>query len=349
MKIETFTPLRFIILVCIAVSVIIPLYFIGYSLVNHINLSLRDIFYNVTFSFSISASISIANYYTILFLDRKLTWNRNKMKRFFIEFSLTNLIASCIITAVVISVNYLFYYQKDNKSLIQNIYFNITIAIIVNTVVVAIFEGQSLIRKWLHSLIEMEQLRREHAESKYAVLKNQVIPHFLFNSLNSLNSLIRISPEKAIEFVDKFSKIYRYVLDVSDKMVVELYQEVDFLQAYYFLQRIRFGDNLIINITIDAKKMNDFILPLSIQMLIENAIKHNEISKDNPLNISITVEGEYLVISNNLQRKQVFEHSNGISLTNLKERYKHFTDIEPLFYYTDNCYIAKIPIIHEND
>ena len=350
MKIEKFTQLRFILLVCIAVSVIIPLYFFGYSLVNHIPLDLREILYNVTFSFSISASISIANYYTILFLDRKLSWDRNKMKRFLIEFSLTNVIASFIITIVVISVNYLFYYHNGNKNnLVQIIYSNITIAIIVNTVVVAIYEGQSLIRKWLQSLIEVEQLRREHAESKYAVLKNQVNPHFLFNSLNSLNSLIRISPEKAIEFVDKFSKIYRYVLDVSDKMVVELYQEVDFLQAYYFLQKIRFGDNLKINVTIDAKKMNDFILPLSIQMLIENAIKHNEISMYKPLNISIYVEGEYLVISNTLQRKQVFEHSNGIGLANLKERYKHFTDIEPMFYYTDNSYIAKIPIIQENN
>ncbi len=186
-------------------------------------------------------------------------------------------------------------------------------------------------------------------ESKYAVLKNQVNPHFLFNSLNSLNSLIRISPEKAIEFVDKFSKIYRYVLDVNDKMVVELYEEVDFLQSYYFLQKIRFGVNLKIEVNIDAKKLNDFILPLSIQMLLENAIKHNEISMEKPLTISISADEDYLIISNNLQRKNVFEHSNGIGLANLKERYKHFTDAEPMFYYTDNSYIAKIPIIHESD
>src|SRR5208337_2619070 len=204
----------------------------------------------------------------------------------------------------------LFYRQKQSvDSLKQGIFNNITIAVIVNTIVVAIFEGQSLIRKWLHSLIEMEQLKREHAESKYAVLKNQVNPHFLFNSLNSLNSLIRISPEKAIEFVDRFSKIYRYVLEVSDKMVVELYQELNFLQSYYFLQKIRFGNNLNIDVTVDAKKMNDFILPLSIQMILENAIKHNEISSEKPLKISVTVEGDFLVISNNLQRKEVFEQS----------------------------------------
>jgi LytS/YehU family sensor histidine kinase len=237
--------------------------------------------------------------------------------------------------------------KYDN--LLAGIYNNVTIAIIVNTIIVAIYEGQHMIRNWLHSLIEVEKLRREKAESQYSALRNQVNPHFLFNSLNSLSSLIRISPDRAIEFVDKFSKIYRYVLDVNDKILVELKQELDFLQSYYFLQKIRFGNNLVVEVNIDANKLNDFILPLSLQIVIENAIKHNEISSVKPLRISVFVEEEFLVISNNLQKKEVLEHSTGIGIANLQERYKHFTDLEPEFFIKGQNYYAKIPIIHEKD
>ncbi len=349
MHIKQINPVKFILVVCIAATIVITTYFIGYSSVNHLVDTPLNILYDIIFSFFISASIATVNYYTIINIDSKIPWERNKTKRFLIELLITNFNAAFLISSLVLFLHYILNYDiQCFTSLASQVYNESTIAVIINTIAVAIYEGQMLIRNWLLSLIEVEQLRREKAESQYSVLKNQVNPHFLFNSLNSLSSLIRLSPDKAIEFVDKFSKIYRYVLDVSDKMVIEICHEIEFLQAYYFLQKIRFGNNLIIEVVIDANKMNDFILPLSVQLLIENAIKHNEISSEKQLKISVSVDDQYLVITNNLQLKDVFETSNGIGINNLTERYKHFTEIEPKFYSTQDYYIAKIPILHDN-
>jgi LytS/YehU family sensor histidine kinase len=162
-----------------------------------------------------------------------------------------------------------------------------------------------------------------------------------------LSSLIRISPEKAIDFVDKFSKIYRYVLDVNEKIVVELRDEMDFLQSFYFLHKIRFGENLEIIVEIESSYLSKLIPPLSLQILVENAIKHNEISGEHPLKIMIFVTAEYLVISNNLQLKKNMEGSTGIGLNNLTQRYEHLTEFKPKFYATHDEYIAMIPLLNE--
>lgn len=184
-------------------------------------------------------------------------------------------------------------------------------------------------------------------ESQYAALKDQLNPHFLFNSLNSLNSLIRLSPQKAIEFVENFSQIYRYVLDMHDKMVVDLQTELEFVNAYYFLQKIRYGDALELEIRLQPVKNEYFLLPLSVQLLIENCIKHNELSLERPLKIVLEKKDNYLVIRNNLQKKIVWENHTGIGQKNLLERYKHFTDEKPLFYIAENEYWALIPLLKE--
>jgi len=119
------------------------------------------------------------------------------------------------------------------------------------------------------------------------------------------------------------------------------------LQSYYFLQKIRFGDSLTINVKIDADRLNDYVLPLSIQILIENAIKHNEVSSEHPMLIELVAENSFLIVSNNLQKKINLEEGTGIGLLNLKDRYKHITELQPEFIVTTEKYIAKIPLIKE--
>jgi two-component system LytT family sensor kinase len=347
---KTESPIRVIVTICAIVGVLIPAYFFIYYWLKGTPIASFMMLANVFFTLLITCLISLANMFTMEKINQKIPWHKNKTKRFILEFVLTNFNAVFIISIVFLILFKFFSYRQmvpEIESMMSMLYDNIIIALIVNTIVVSILEGQYLIRQWINSIVEVEKLKREKAESQYAVLKNQVNPHFLFNSLNSLSSLIRVSPEKAIDFVDKFSKIYRYVLEVSEKIVVELREELDFLQSYYFLQKIRFGDNLEIKLEIDSIWLNKFVPPLSLQILVENAIKHNEISKEHPLKIIIYVKDEFLVISNNLQLKKNMEGTTGIGLNNLSQRYDHLTEIKSKFYTTQYEYISMIPLLNE--
>jgi LytS/YehU family sensor histidine kinase len=196
-------------------------------------------------------------------------------------------------------------------------------------------------------LIQTEQLKRENIQSQFEALKNQLDPHFLFNSMNTVYSLIDTHPDKAKEFITKFSKIYRHVLNVKGKVVVPLKDEIEFLNAYIFLQKIRHEGNLDISINIDAQKLNHYIPPLSLQMLVENAIKHNIVSEKHPLKITIFNTNTSLIVKNNLQTKDLISESTKIGLNNLSERYKHISDKMPEFYIKDNEYVAEIPLLEE--
>lgn len=156
----------------------------------------------------------------------------------------------------------------------------------------------------------------------YNALKTQVNPHFLFNNLNTLCSIIPENPEQAVDFVQQLSKVYRHILEVKDEKSIPLKEEMAVLEAYAFLLKTRFGDNLEINMEVDPTKMEDMIVPLSLQLLMENAIKHNIVSQDKPLKIIVKVIDGNLVVTNNLQKKNQIIESTGIGLTNIRNRYK---------------------------
>ncbi len=137
-------------------------------------------------------------------------------------------------------------------------------------------------KNWKNSAIQQEELKRAHLALQYQSLKDQVRPHFLFNSLSSLATLINTDTSKATQFVHKLSDVYRYVLEQRETELVPLKDDLKFMEDYIFLQKIRFGDNLQIESELDLD-LNRLVIPLSLQMLVENAIKHNEISKDHPL------------------------------------------------------------------
>ena len=183
------------------------------------------------------------------------------------------------------------------------------------------------------------------ATASFETLKNQLDPHFLFNSLNVLSSLIEENPKKAQEFTVALSKIYRYVLDQKDKNLISIEEELNFAKLYVSLLKMRFEDAIIINFKIDAD-MNDFrIVPLSLQLLLENAIKHNIISDQKPLQIDIFKEGNYLTVQNSYQKKQTFEKSTGIGLQNIMQRYNLVSNLEIKIKQTNEYYIVKLPLI----
>ena len=184
-------------------------------------------------------------------------------------------------------------------------------------------------RNWREAAIQQEELKRAHLALQYKTLKDQVRPHFLFNSLSSLVTLINTDTEKATLFVHKLSDVYRYVLEQRENELVPLAREVKFLEDYIYLQKIRFGESLQVsfNLKTDQKQM---MIPLSLQMIVENAIKHNEASSDHPLIVEISANDNHqVVIRNNLQKKEVMENSPGMGIENLRKRIAFFTD-EPL-------------------
>ncbi len=191
--------------------------------------------------------------------------------------------------------------------------------------------------------LEREQLIKENIQNELLALKSQINPHFLFNSLNSLNYIIRNFPEEATDFVDRLSLIFRYILQSRDKNLISLKDEIDFLNNYMHLAAIRYGTNVKIAMNI-AIEYHFILIPiLSLQILLENAIKHNEVSKEYPLTIKIYIENEYLIFENKIQPRNNPEESTGYGLTNLSKRYILLKEKDIEVYKNDH-FIVKLPL-----
>jgi two-component system, LytTR family, sensor kinase len=187
--------------------------------------------------------------------------------------------------------------------LLKNIINNSLITSVLNIIIITVIEAIVWFKRSQQSLVKAEKLERENSQIRFETLKSQLNPHFLFNSLNVLSSLIKKDSDKAQNFVDEFSSVYRYTLDVIEKPVVELREELDFAKSFLFLQKIRFDNAVDMEINVDASKLNYLVPPLAVQTLLENAFKHNKATAESPLNIKIYNENDSLLVVNNLQPK----------------------------------------------
>lgn len=192
------------------------------------------------------------------------------------------------------------------------------------------------------------KLENENILVQFETLKNQVSPHFLFNSLNSLTSLIKTNQNKAIEFTTLFSKIFRNTLELKEKHLIKLADELQHVTAYLHLQKMRFDENLIIETKVDSEALQCFLPPFSLQMVVENAVKHNVISTESPLRITITNTKDFLVVTNNLQKRSYVEDSTHTGLKNIISRYRYITDLVPVFEVRNDMYVVELPILKED-
>lgn len=198
---------------------------------------------------------------------------------------------------------------------------------------------------WRDSQLHNERLEKEKAHVQFENLKNQLNPHFLFNALTSLNSLIMENQVLASQFVQQLSKVYRYLLQNKEKSFVSLKTELDFIQYYVSLLQTRFQQALTIKVEIAATAEDLNIVPVTIQLLIENAIKHNILDHERPLHIDIFTSGEYLVVSNNLQRRSHVETSNKQGLENMKSLYGFLTDRPVVIEENEERFSVKVPLV----
>ncbi|NUN99914.1 MAG: histidine kinase [Saprospiraceae bacterium] len=192
--------------------------------------------------------------------------------------------------------------------------------------ILAVYEAIFLYDQWKNALLEQERVKQEHVRSQLEGLRSQVNPHFLFNSLNTLMSIIPDDSQLAVSYLQRLSKVFRYVLENRDEQLIALETELDFIEHYIFLQKERFRENLRISIELPENVKNLRIIPLSLQILFENAIKHNIVSEKKPLSVEVFVRGNKLVVRNNLQRKSQVMDSTKFGIENIRNRYRFFTE-----------------------
>lgn len=310
--------------------------------------TLVDFLKSSTFSIVVTFSIFIAVTFIISRTTEKWEGKISAGKRITACLTVSLIVANIIIFLEWKVFNALFFHCTWEEERVR-IFENQMLATVLVIIVSLVFEIGHYINQLKITVAEKERLEKENMRSQLESLKTQMSPHFLFNSFNALLSLIDSDKEKAKHFLLELSKVYRYVLEQNDNLVVELKEELKFINSYIYLNKIRFGDNLIFETDIDANNLSKFIPPLTLQSLVENAIKHNIISENKPLTIRITNDRDRLIVTNNLQTRNEKIISTGIGLKNLKERYFLLGNKEPEFGIVNDQYIAKIPLLEKEN
>ncbi len=339
--------LLFCLSVCIQIIVISYNHLSGYYILENVQHFLLRLMRGTVLSLLASFLIAYPDLFMIQYLNKTCPWGRKIVQR--ISFQLV----FSIILAVIVSILFTLFahsinaYERDLVNVLVN---NALIFSVVNIFVMAILEGWIAFNESRYTKQIADDLQTELSQIKFEVLKSQINPHFMFNSLNVLSGLINKDVKKAQQFIDEFSHIYRYVLETIEQPVATIGKELDFTRSYLFLQQIRYGNDLSYTINIPADLLNLLLPPLSLQVVLENATKHNIVNESKPLRIEIYNEGQILLIKNNIQPRISKGNSTGLGLKNLVKRYSMISDKEPVFLIETNHYIAKLPLINpEND
>ncbi|MBS1563145.1 MAG: histidine kinase, partial [Bacteroidetes bacterium] len=220
------------------------------------------------------------------------------------------------------------------------------VVIFYTCITIFLYEGAYLWQQGKQTMAEKEALIRLEWQTKYDLLKSKINPHFLFNSLNSLSSLIAEDPDKAEEFVDGMSKVYRYLLRSNDSELVTLETELQFIRSYCDLLSTRYGNAFRLVTKVDERHLGYLIPPLTLQLLVENAAKHNMVLKDRPLTVTIkSAENDRLTVANNIQRKKTLVLSNGVGLDNINTKYKMLSHGLISITKTEEQFTVSIPLI----
>ena len=277
----------------------------------------------------------------MIWLQKKHPWSKGIFKGILLEISLTSLTACILIVLLTIVMQPLF----PVDDLRTSIFNYLIVALIMNAALVALTEGIFFFRQWKNSAVEAERFKKESIRAQFESLKNQVNPHFLFNSLNTLSSLIDHDKELSKEFLDDLSAVYRYVLQHKDEEIVRLKTELDFILSFTQLLKKRHGDRVAFHFNVAKEDLFKGIPPMTLQMLIENAVKHNVASRKKPLKVEVFSQNGHLVIRNNLQKKKNVS-STGVGLANIRNRYAFLVEKNIKVLENDEYFEVTIPTLN---
>jgi two-component system, LytTR family, sensor kinase len=282
------------------------------------------------------------------FLLRKFDPQRNKI-RFLAAFFIAGNIAAVLSTLLIVGSIGMGLHKLDLKENMVPLKLNLIYAGLVNLFFHLINAILFFFKEYHRQWAEAEELRRNSTQAQLQLIKNQVNPHFLFNNLNVLSSLVIQDNPEANKFIEEFSKVYRYILNNQEKELVELQHELDFIKPYIFLLQKRFDYGLQVELNIPESYKDKYVIPVALQMLIENAIKHNVVSRARPLHIEVHVNGDNtLVVRNNLQPKATQEISTQIGLQNIRKRYELICGKTVTVDKTDTDFTVSLPLLHLN-
>ena len=303
--------------------------------------SWEDVWVRFGITFTIWLVMWYGNAFISHLIDNVYSWLKAPGKRF-----LLGIIGASVYSALAMLTLIWFFRFVMNIDITGNspkiIYFTIIISILVLMVML----GKEFLFSWRALALQEEKMKNEVLASKFESLKSQVNPHFMFNSLNTLTSLIYQNQDLAAKYVGQLSKVYRSVLSSGKNEIVTIGEELKILKSYIFLQSIRFEDRLKVDINISEDIQKKYIPPMVLQMLIENCIKHNEITEENPLIIDVFSEGEMLCVKNKIATKQILPGDNSsIGLANIEARYAILSDIPVEVINNGKQFIVKIPIL----
>ena len=310
---------------------------------------------NFGYSFLISGlyafSLGLSNGAVNDYLNKKLSWTENTRAR-----TILGILSAVIINFIVVYccnyINYVMIQKVSTQEEFLSGKYNFTNWFFVNFAL--------MIAAFLHAKGFMEELKKtskkevvqqkliaNSANAQFESLKNQLDPHFLFNSLNVLSALIDENPDQAQKFTSSMSKIYRYVLEQKDKELVTVLDEIEFAKTYCNLLKTRFEDSVDFEFDVLKEDEQKLVVPLSLQLLLENCIKHNFATSSKPLIIKVYSEGSYLSVKNNLQKREQLKESAGIGLSNIVQRYSLLTDQNVFVEESPQDFKVKIPVLTE--
>ena len=309
-------------------------------------ISIDENFYR-TFSYYMIYAIplSLVNSYFFDYINGQVVWNRYRKYRLGIGF-----FGSVTITLITIFfIRAFIEIVLEGESWTEFIdterpefYFS---ALLITLVISLFFHAVYYYRELQKTRVKEQKVIAGAASAKFDALKNQLDPHFLFNSLNVLTSLIEENPDNAQRFTTSLSKVYRYVLEQKNKELVTVDEELNFARVYMSLLKMRFEDSIIFEIPDKASNPESKVVPLSLQLLLENAVKHNMVTSNKPLHIKIYEDGNHLVVMNNLQPKQIVKKSSGVGLENIKQRYNLLSERKVYINQRDKDFAVAIPML----
>ncbi len=302
----------------------------------------NDWHYSVIFSLSITTFGWVGGMSLYYLFFRKVQWTVRPTQKLLTGVLLFALYG-CVMMAVAMKTMVLLFHFHEQNS--RDYVYNCTFSALFTMIIGLMTSGQQFLIHLKKSIQDNELMKQEMIQSQYETLKSQVNPHFLFNALNTLTVMIPRQPEVAVNFVEQMSKVFRYSLQHSGENTINLSSELKVTRSYLFLNQQRYDGKLTVDIKIEESLMDRKIITQSLLMLVENAIKHNEISHENPLSVNIYDEGDYIVVKNTLRRKALLERSTNVGLENIKKRYALACNIPVVVEEVNNSFVVKIPML----
>lgn len=308
-----------------------------------------DFFTDLIWFLILGWAITETAVYVSYFLDKILPWEKSSLKRFFLQLFVQGILVMIVMTLLLVVTDLLIYSESNDSDVDWMGYRQmIFVSIVLSLIITAIHTGDHLLLNWKKSIIEAAELKQNTLQSQLQSLKLQLDPHFMFNNFSTLSSLISENPAGAQEFLDALSEVHRYMLYNLDKNIISLQEELDFIASYIYLIKIRFSDNLNIDISGMDGFLDKGIPPTTLQLLIENAVKHNIASRSQPLHIKIYQENNQILVVNNIQKLPSTISSSKIGLKNIINRYKLLSTKAPEIVETQFDFVVKVPLLPLN-